>query len=106
MTTWPICLTSDLFTFCIYSIKYLYITLRAEGGLLDAGKRVSNIIHLNNSLFYIVHVNVSSRPSDTHARMHIPYRFLLTLSDGETIKIDLHSNATCSVSNIKSSLSH
>lgn len=106
MTTWPICVTSDLFTFCIYSIKYLYITLRADGGLLDAGKMVSNIIHLNNSLFYIVYVNVSSRPSDTHARMHIPYRFLLTLSDGETIKIDLHSNATCSVSNIKSSLSH
>lgn len=105
MTTRPISVTSDLLTFCIYSIKYLYIALRA-GGLLDAGKMVSNIIHLNNSLFYIVHVNVSSRPSDTHARMHIPYRFLLTLSDGETIKIDLHSNATCSVSNIKSSLSH
>ena len=38
--------------------------------------------------------------------MHIPYRFLLTLSDGGTIKIDLHSNATRSVSNIKSSPSH
>lgn len=38
--------------------------------------------------------------------MHIPYRFLLTVSDGGTIKIDLHSNATCSVSNIKSSPSH
>lgn len=44
--------------------------------------------------------------SDTCAYMQIPHRLLLTLSDAETIKLDLHSNATCSVSNIKSSWSH
>lgn len=38
-----------------------------------------------------------------NTRTHIPYRFFVNQADGGTIKIDLHSNATCSVSNIKSS---
>lgn len=37
-----------------------------------------------------------------NTRTHIPYRFFVNQADGGTIKIDLHSNATCSVSNIKS----
>lgn len=78
-------------------MKYFLLLLEAKRP--NASELASNIIHLNNSLCLLC----LWASSFWNTRTHIPYRFFVNQADGGTIKIDLHSNATCSVSNIKSS---